>query len=333
MVCGHETTKAGRSRWTEAVFPSIAPHVVVDEEAAGYTHNPDRIMITHKGQRYYTGAKATAGVVPRTIPKNYIETDLHEVLLRTALHLAMRESGRIMTEIDLLVLGLPVSGHAGQRARLKELGLTQRTVPLPKSLARDGLKEVSVKVAQCMVLPQPMGALRLAAQSLPTEDPIFDPKKLSMVVDPGYRTLDWLVASATTPDLKFSGSFDGGVSSILRELSQAIGYEQGTGSLEFDMVEQGLETGSINLGHMVIDMQPYKAMVPTIAGNEVATFLARLGNRRASIAKVFIAGGGADYYKEAIHAELSTCDVIDMGDPLMSNARGYWLSGCDAFDD
>lgn len=334
VVCGHDLDKAGRHRWTEMIFPSIAPEVVVDEEAAGFAPNPDRILIEYKGQRHYTGPKATSGVVSRVIEQNYIETDMHEILLRTALHLAMRESRRVMTEIDMLVLGLPVSGHSAQRLRLKEIALTERSVPLPKNLIKDGgPTEVIVRAKDCLIVPQPFGALRLAAQDLPTDDAIFTQGMLSMVVDPGYRTLDWFVAEAMTPDVMLSGSYDGGVSSILRDVSQLVGFDHGTGSLEFDMVERGIQSGLINLGHKVIDMSPYQKKVPALAGREIGAFVTRLGNRRSNIARVFIAGGGAGYYEQAIRERLPGCEVTLLGDPVMSNARGYWLTGCDAMDD
>lgn len=78
-----------------------------------------------------------------------------------------------------------------------------------------------------------------------------------MVIDPGYNTLDWFVSNAMMPEMKLSGSFNGGVSSIFRVLSQRIGFDTGVGSLEFDQIEHGLETGTINLGYKVIDMAQY----------------------------------------------------------------------------
>jgi len=336
VVFGHGLGKGGKSRWMETVFPSIAPTVVMDEEATGFGSNPDRILIEHNGQRFYAGPKATSGFVPRVIEPNYIETDLHEVLLKAALHMAMRELGRPLLEIDMLVLGLPVSGFAVQREMLQRIGLSSRSVPVPKALRHlcGDQDSIEVKVKQCAVFPQPYGSMRLAAQTLPPLDPLFDENVLSMVVDPGYRTLDWYVAAGMKPELKLSGSYDGGVSQILREISQRIGYEQGTGSLEFDLVERGLSTGKITLGgYKTIDMAPYQALVPKLAAIEVGNFATRLGSRAASVARVIVAGGGAQFYEEAIRARFAECELITVDDPLMSNARGYWLAGNDRLQD
>jgi plasmid segregation protein ParM len=334
MVCGRGMDKAGRTRWNELVFPSIAPAVLVNEEEAGFNHNPDRVMIEHGGQRYYTGPKATSGVVPRVIEPDYIETDLHEILLKAAIHFAMREANRVIREIDMLVLGLPVSGHPSLRTRLNAIGMAARTAPVPRHLIKEGEPaNVEVHVRQCLVLPQPYGAMRLAAQDLPSDDAIFQSDTLSMVVDPGYRTLDWFVSEAMTPEIKLSGSYDGGVSSILRDVSQRIGYDHGTGSLEFDTVERGLSTGHINLGYKVIDMAPYQQMVPGLAQQEIGSFITRISSRLSSIARVFVAGGGANFYEMALRERFKTAQILTLDAPVMSNARGYWLTASDAMDD
>lgn len=334
MVCSHGLDKTGRSRWTEIAFPSIASPAVVDEDAAGFGHNPDRVLINLEGRRFYAGPMATSGVIGRIIAPDYIATDLHEVMLRAAIHFAMRELRGVITEIDALVLGLPVSGFAAQQQQLRAIGERVRPIPVPKALqAQVGSTSIEVKVKNCIVVPQPFGAMRLAAQNLPATDAVFQANVLSMVVDPGYRTLDWYVAAGMQPEIKLSGSYDGGVSSILREGSQQIGFDHGTGSLEFDQVESGLGTGQINLGHTTIDMARYMQQVPNLASQEIGTFITRLGPRRNSLARIFLAGGGARFYEPALRAHLSQCEVVTLPAPVMSNARGYWLAGCDAIED
>jgi plasmid segregation protein ParM len=330
MVCGHGLDKASRSRWTELIFPSISPNVVVDEEASGFGHNPDRVLIDIEGRRYYAGPMATSGVVGRAIADNYIESELHEVLLRAAIHFAMRETSSVIRSIDVLTLGLPVSGFANQHLQLRDIGKMTRVIPVPKHLLGGaGTANVEVQVKSCIVVPQPYGAMRMAAQDLPASDAIYKNDVLSMVVDPGYRTLDWFVAAGMKAEVKLSGSYDGGVASILREISQRIGFDHGTGSLEFDQVERGLETGQINLGSKVIDMAPYIKMVPMLASQEIGVFLTRLGVRRSDLARVILAGGGARFYEAALRAHLPKCEVLTLPNSVMSNARGFWLAGCD----
>jgi plasmid segregation protein ParM len=332
VVCSRSPERQGKVRWSELVFPSIAPAVLVNEDQAGFHHNRDRVQIVHNGKAYYTGPKATSGVVPRIIEPNYIATDLHEILIKAAIHFAMRESGRVITSIDMLVLGLPVSGHVAQRDELEELGKRTRTVPIPKALQKGGVETAEVKVKECMAVPQPYGSLRLAAQDIAGDDPLFQAGILSMVVDPGYRTLDWFVSEEMKPEIKLSGSYDGGVSSILREISQRIGYDHGTGSPDFDTVERGLKTGRINLGYKVIDTTPYLDQVVELARAEIGSFVTRMGSKSTNISRVILAGGGASLYEQALRERFQGSDVLLLSDPVMSNARGFWLTGCDVLE-
>lgn len=128
VVWSHTLDRQGKSRWGEICFRSITPPVVVDEESTGIASNPDRVLIELNGQSYYAGPAATMGVEARALDPNYIETDQHEVLLRVAIHLAMRELGRFTSEIDMLVLGLPVSGFTSRGSRLNEIALQPRQI-------------------------------------------------------------------------------------------------------------------------------------------------------------------------------------------------------------
>lgn len=331
-VWGHTIDKVGRERWGESCFRSVTPAVRMDDEGAlGY--HPDRIQIEVNGQQYYAGPAATFGVEGRALDPNYIETDQHEVLLRAGIHIAMREIGRVFTSIDMLVLGLPVSGFAAKRARLQEIGMQSRSIPLPRHLrGKAGMEAVEVQAKQVMILPQPFGATRFAAQSLQETDDLFKSGSLSMVIDPGYRTLDWYVSNGMYPEMNLSGSFDGGVSAIFRVVSQRIGFDAGTGSLEFDQIESGLESGTINLGYKVIDMQPYHAIAEQEADRQVQAFLSRIDLNKLNIRRVFLAGGGARYYQKSLDKRLPGFCIEMLGDSVMANARGYWLAGRDQFD-
>lgn len=332
-VWGHSLDKAERERWGETCFRSIAPLATIDEESMGGGTNPDRIRIEMKGKHYYAGPAAALGIEARGLDPNYIESDEHEVLLRTSLYMAMREKGEVFEEIDMLVVGLPVSGFSARGKRLREIALLEREVPIPPHLRGAGMSAtVTVRAKQVKVLPQPFGGLRYAAQTLPATDELFSERALSMVIDPGYRTFDWFVANGMRPEMKLSGSFDGGVSSLLRQVSQKIGYDHGTGSLEFDQVEEGLLRGSINLGYQVIDTQPYHATLLDAARKEVVAFLGRIDSNKARLSRVFLSGGGASFYKEALTEKLPGYRIQSLDNSVMGNARGYWLSGCDEFD-
>jgi plasmid segregation protein ParM len=153
-----------------------------------------------------------------------------------------------------------------------------------------------------------------------------------LVIDPGYRTLDWLTVENMVPDMRDSGSYDGGVSEILRELSKMIGTKTGLGQLDFDLIERGLKKGSIKLAHKDVAMQEFQAKIPSLAKKEVGAFLNRIPSRN-QISRVILTGGGADYYKEAIAELMPDKDLMVQSDPVMGNVRGFWLVGCDYLSD
>lgn len=332
-VWGHSLDKLGRERWNEVCFRSVAPLMVVDEEKAGGMQNQDRIPFQINGKRYYAGPAATMGIESRALDPNYIDTDDHEALLRASIHIAMREKRELFDEIDMLVVGLPVSGFISKSKRLRDIALQQREIPVPSILQTAGVPNtITVRAKQVKVLPQPFGGLRYAAQAMPANDEMFSDRALSMVIDPGYRTFDWFVANGMRPEMKLSGSFDGGVSSLLRVISQKIGYDHGTGSLEFDQIEEGLARGSINLGYQVIDTTPYRSVLLDAARKEVMAFLGRIDSNKARLTRVFLVGGGASFYQQALAEKLPGYKIQTLDNSVMGNARGYWLSGCDEFD-
>ena len=332
-VWGHCIDTLGKECWAEVCFRSVAPLMMVDEEKSGGTHNPDRIALQVNGKKYYAGPAASWGVEARALDPHYIDTDEHEALLRASIHIAMREKRELFEEIDMLVVGLPVSGFRSRGRRLQELASLAREVPVPSVLQVAGEpRTVTVRAKQVKVIPQPFGGLRYAAEYLPQDDELFSGKALSMVIDPGYHTFDWFVSNGMQPEMKLSGSFDGGVSGLLRLLSQAIGYDHGTGSLEFDQVEEGMLRGSINLGYQVIDTRPYRAILEEAARKEVMAFLGRIDANKARLSRVFLTGGGAPFYQRALVEKLPGYQIHTLQNSVMGNARGYWLSGCDEFD-
>lgn len=332
-VWSHGLNKTNKEHWGEICFKSVVPLALVNEEENSGNVNPNRILMNINGKHYYAGPAASIGIESRVLDPNYIESNEHEALIRASLHLMMREMNQIIETIDMMVLGLPVSGFSARNKKLLEIGLRPREVPVPISLQKNGKPStVVVKATKVMVLPQPFGELRYAAQDIPADDEMFSERALSMVIDPGYRTFDWFVSNGLNPEMKLSGSFDGGVSSVLRQVSQKVGFDYGTGSLEFDQIEEGLIRGSINLGYQVIDTKPYQSTALDAARKEVSAFLARIDSNKARLSRVFLTGGGATFYAEALKEKLPGYRIEMLKNSVMGNARGYWMAGCDTLD-
>ena len=120
-VWSHGLDKANKEVWGEVCFKSIVPFARFNDEQNSGSFNADRILMDINGRHYYAGPAACIGNAEISLDPDHIETDKHEALLRASLHLMMRETGQIIENIDVMVLGLPVSGFASRNEKLYEI--------------------------------------------------------------------------------------------------------------------------------------------------------------------------------------------------------------------
>lgn len=317
--------------WSEICFRSVCPRVVIDEAGNGLAAI-DRVVVNVGHESFYVGPKATFEGGVRALHPDYINTAEYEALLMGAWSYMMKDTSTITQSVDLLVLGLPVSGFLANKKRLMEIGSKVRRVPVPVHLReRSGKDFVDVVAKNVMVLPQPFGGLRLASES-ESGSAVFEDGVVSMVIDPGYSTFDWFVADSMAPQMELCGSFNGGVSQILQAVSSKLGFDHGVGSQNFGTIERALVDGFLNLGHTKIDMQPYRIIASNAASNIVAEFLQRFDPAKPGVSIIYICGGGALFYAAALKQRLPSIRIEVMPDSVMSNARGFYLAGKDTLE-
>lgn len=330
VVWGLSIDETGKEQWNEVCFRSAPQPALVDEKQAGdFFYNKNSIHVKVKDKAFLVGPSANAGATPRVLGDDYIESDEYEALLIGAIHIAMREMGKLFNEVETIVVGLPVSSFTSRRERLREIVMQPHLVPVPKSLDTFGIPALQVKAKKVIVLPQPYGGLRYASNHLQDDDPMFEENSMSMVIDPGYKTFDWFVTENMEPKLDKSGSFTGGSSTILRDVSQKIAYDHGLGSLELDVIEDGLKKGNINLGFRVIDTTSYRATALDAARREVLSFITRIDAEKTRLSRIFLTGGGAGFYQQALEEKFKGYKFDTVPNPVMGNARGFWLIGAD----
>lgn len=85
----------------------------------------------------------------------------------------------------------------------------------------------------------------------------------------------------------------------------------------------------MSLGFKRVNMEPYRAMASREARAAVAEFLQRFDPSKNRVARIYICGGGAKFYSEALRERLAGYKIELMDDYVMSNARGFWLHGAD----
>ncbi len=325
-------SSAAPSGWNELVFKSIAIPVVVDENDSFGGGSIDRVTVILNGEHFHAGPAATFGNKDRSLDPDNIESKQHEVLIRAAISLVMREMGITFKQIDLLVLGLPVSSFFNKRDKLKQIGAQTRSVPVPPRLKGvAGSSYIDVGVSAVLVVPQPHGGLRFASECLDAQNSLFGDGEVSMVIDPGYLTMDWYLSNGANPEFRLSGSYAGGVSHLLLQLGKKIGFDHGIGNLPADLIERGLKEGHITLPEKKIDMVKYREAMFRIAKNEVGVLMSRIDWKDSGARRVVLVGGGLSYFEASLRNALPTMEIVVAESPLLSNARGYFLTGQDYF--
>ena len=318
----------------EVCFPSLTPpcHLPALEKMEGMGTR-DRVVVEVDGQSYFVGREATLADSVRILDPDFIHRPEYLALLAGAFHYYLKATESVAQSIDLLVLGLPVSSFQQRRADLKAIGSKVHRVPLPRSLqARAGRETLDFFAKKVLVVPQPFGGLRLAMDPILSGDnDLFeDDGGLNLVIDPGFSTFDWFLSETMSPQFELCGSFNGGVSQILREVAHAAGLALGIGDLNLVTAERALASGVLNYAARRIDFAPYQAIARAAALSVVDEFLLNFNFQKIAPTRVILAGGGAIHYIDALRKRLPGFDLTAVPDSVMANARGFRLLGQDA---
>jgi plasmid segregation protein ParM len=240
---------------------------------------------------------------------HYTETPEYKALLRGAL--AMMK----LPVIDLLVVGLPVSSHSTKKSALKKAMIGEHDI--------GGGKTVTVKKA--LSIPQPQGALVDFAVQHQKKNTIEH--ELSLIIDPGSRTFDWLVARGMRLVQNKSFSVNRGVSDMLQAVAEEISAEIGAPYSDIDAIDRALRTNK----KLMIFQKPYdlsraRPIVHSIAQQAVGSMLRWVGDSY-SFQNIILVGGGAYLFKQAVKEAFPKHRILEVSDPLHANVRGFQIAG------
>jgi plasmid segregation protein ParM len=295
-----------------ASIPSLAYPSARDPAALPAAERRKTIAIPINGLYYEVGqdvALATDNLRATHLHDRYTETPEYMALLRGALALMKVPS------IDLLVVGLPVSHFMGKKAALEKAVTGTHDV--------GGGKTVIVRKA--LVVAQPQGALVYYAathQKMATIE-----HEQSLIIDPGSRTFDWLVARGMRLVLKTSDSVIRGVSHVLRVIAHDIGTEIGTPYTDLDAIDRALRTGkSPMIYQKTYDISKLMPMANTVAERAVGAMLESLP-ADYSFQNIILVGGGAFLFKSAVKQAFSKHRILEVREPMYANVRGFQIAG------
>ncbi|WP_431258542.1 PRTRC system protein D [Roseateles chitinivorans] len=240
---------------------------------------------------------------------DYIETPQYLTLARGALRMMKVEA------IDLLVVGLPVAAFAAKRGALEKLMTGRHDVGGGKT----------VVVHKTLAMAQPNGALIDYATQHDQVEAMEHEQ--SLVIDPGSRTFDWLIARGMKLSSKQSYSVDRGVSNILQLVADDISQEIGQPYTNLDLIDWALRSGkALTVYQRQYNPARMRPMVEIIARDAVAAMMRRIGGA-FNVQHVILVGGGAFLFRKAVKQAFSTHQILEVKDPMFANVRGYQIAG------
>lgn len=329
---GYGNTKAswGADPSEEICFKSLAPSSSADDSllSGSSIDRLDRVKVQVSGNSYLVGPEAWMAGGSYSLDPDYVQRNEYLALLRGAIHYYFKKTGSVTRELDVLALGLPVSSFSKYRDQLGKVGKFEHPVPIPRAFQAEFGHSVVVTAKKVIVLPQPVGALRHSAgiSGVPNGKQL-GANSVNLVIDPGYKTFDWLISKGFQPDLTRSGSFPGGMSQILRDVSGVAGMELGVGQIDLVECELALETGVLHASGKKLPFD-YQRVADKSASEVVERFANAIDSGQR-FDNIIMTGGGSKFYEKALRKRFQDYDITVRDDSVMTNARGFRMIASD----
>jgi len=295
-----------------SAFPSVAYPSARDLSAVPAAERRKTVAVPIDGLFYEVGPEVNlaADTFRATqMHDRYTETPEYLALLRGALH-QMK-----VPAIDLLVVGLPVAAFFAKKAALEK--------------AMTGKHDVggghTVTVRQALAIAQPQGALVYYASLHEKLKTIAHEQ--SLIIDPGARTFDWLVARGMRLVQKKSHSVNRGMFDVLQAMATEISEDIGTSYRDFDAIDVALRTGkSPMIYQKPYDMTRLMPIARTIAQQAVSSMMQWI-EASYSFQNIILVGGGAFLFKKAVKEAFPKHRIHEIKDPLYANVKGFQIAG------
>jgi plasmid segregation protein ParM len=307
----------GAGKFTCGSFPSLVALGMGRQLGAGYFDERDTVVVEWKGQSYEVGpdvALVSRGHSTRVLDASYIRSDDYQILIRGVL----KKMG--LSRLDLLVLGAPLLNFDQVSTTLQES--FTGTIEL-------GPKE-RVEVARVVVLPQPVGGLAWSGSQAATNGVSRELTERTLMIDVGYFTVDWLVAEGTRVLPERSGSYPGGVSTLIRELANEVSRKTGediTTMAMWEKIDRHLYAREkFTIYGKPYDLTQHAQTVRSSVSQSVSAIAHRIGDAK-DISQMLLVGGGAKQFAEALQAMYPSMSINIVPEAPFANVRGFQLIG------
>lgn len=295
-----------------ACFPSVAYPSARDLSTVAAAERRKTVAVPIDGLFYEVGPEvnlAAESFRATQLHDGYTATPEYAALLRGALGMMK------VATIDLLVVGLPVAALAAKKAALEK--------------AMTGKHEVgggrTVTVRKALAIAQPQGALVYYASLHQKMKTIG--QEQSLIIDPGARTFDWLVARGMRLVQKKSHSINRGMADVLQTIANEISADIGIPYRDLDAIDTALRTGKSPLIYQKpYDIAPLMPIARTIAQQAVSSMMQWI-DASYSFQNIILVGGGAFLFKQAVKEAFPKHKIQEVKDPMYANVKGFQIAG------
>lgn len=320
---GHVKWTEGRSangpiiaRQFESQSP-VAASAVLQSDAL---HRRDTFIVPVNGRKYEVGRDVrlalTGNQETEVLDGDFALSDAYAARLYGALNYMQR--GLQGSAIDCLVLGLPMTTYERYCSELA------RKFSGTHTISESGAQ---VRINRCVVYPQPVGSY--AAYMA---EPLLhhDRAPLTLVVDPGYLTVDWFLCEGMTANTAQTHAVERGMSAALRHVARSIIKEQGATGGESEIVrllDRSLSSNRpMTIAGRQVDMGKHLSAADDVFDEAAQAIRNHVGAGHA-IELILVTGGGASLYLPALQRKFPSHNVRAVRDPAMANVRGFHQIG------
>jgi plasmid segregation protein ParM len=293
-------------------FPSVAYPSTRDLTGGAASERRKTVAVPLDGLFYEVGPEVSlaADTFRATqMHDHYIETPEYAALLRGALNLMK------VDVIDLLVVGLPVAVFTAKRAALEKSMIGVHEVG----------QERTVTVRKALAVAQPQGALVYYASTHQKVNTIAN--ELSLIIDPGARTFDWLVAQGMRLVQKKSHSVNRGMFDIVQAIATEISEDIGTPYTDLEAIDLALRTGKQPIIYQKpYDISRFMPIARTIARQAISSMMHRV-DASYSFQNIILVGGGAYLFRKAVKQAFPKHVIHEVKDPMYANVKGFQIAG------
>jgi len=293
-------------------FPSLAPRASRQDMSIGILGRRDTVIVDVDGTEYEVGPDSSdldSNDSTRNLNDNYIFTDQYKAVFYGALHYMDKK------EIDLLVVGLPISGLNHAEA-LRKLTVGEHKIS----------KDKTVVVKDVLVLPQPLGGLYHCMSQKDVEEFEFMDEEYNLVIDPGFLTFDFLVANGDRLIENRSDAHAGGVSKILRSIAASISEKFNIKYENLSAIDKGLKRKKMKINGVVEPLLDHIKNTKSVIEGSVNYMKNMIGDG-SDIDNIILLGGGSEVFKKTIELYYPKHKIIILEDAQMANVKGFYEAG------